>query len=113
MSVDAPGGTRDAPGGTRDAPGGTPQRRHNRLEILIAAPGEADEHIEVGAVLGADVREVGDRVRGLEGRDDAFGAGEEREPLERLRVGTRHVRDATTRCEVGVLWTDAGVIESR
>ena len=49
---------------------------------------------------------------GLERRDDAFGAREEREALERLRVGAGDVFGAPTRREVGVLRADAGVVEA-
>ena len=49
----------------------------------------------------------------LERRDDAFGAAQVVEGLERLLVGDADVLGAADVLQVGVLGADAGVVEAR
>ena len=55
---------------------------------------------------------AGQRVRALDGRDDALGAAEQRERVHRLGVGHRPVRRAAGVVQPGVLGPDAGVVEA-
>ena len=63
-----------------------------------------------GSVLAGDLGEIGDRVRRLEGRNDALGPREELEPGEGLGIGARDVRGATITVQRGVLRSDPGVV---
>src|SRR5207249_8201514 len=85
---------------------------HHRFEILVATTGEADEHSGVRAVPQTDVREVGDRMRRLQRGDDALGPRQDAERLERLRIGARHVLDATALVQERMLGPDAWIVEA-
>jgi hypothetical protein len=51
-------------------------------------------------------------VAGLQRRDDALGAAQVVEGLQRLGVGDAHVLGAADVLEVGVLGADAGVVQA-
>ena len=88
------------------------QRLRDRLQVLVAAAGEADEHDLVLAQLRRQLLDVGDGVRRLEGGDDALGAAQTLERRQRLVVRNRLVAGALAGLEVGVLRADAGVVEA-
>src|SRR5438093_1442479 len=85
---------------------------HHVFEILVTATGEADEHVGVRAIPQTDVREVGDRMRRLERGDDALGPRQDAERFERLRIGARHVLDATGLVQERMLGPDAWIVEA-
>ena len=60
-----------------------------------------------------ELREVGDRVRRLERRDDALRLAEQPEAFERLRVRDGDVLGAAGVLVEAVLGADAGVVEAR
>ena len=66
-----------------------PQRRADRLEVLVAPAGQVDEHERTLRERAPE--QPADRVGGFEGRQDAFERRERTEPLERLVVGDRDV----------------------
>src|SRR3954453_13277384 len=104
-----------------ESPHGSPRRRswkylvwrfersQSLSHVLVAPPGEAEN---VEALLARVLQQPGDRVRGLERRDDALEAGELLEGAQRLLVGDPDVGGAAAVAEVGVLGPDAGVIEA-
>ena len=61
----------------------SPERACHALHILVAAPGQVDEHDVVGAEIGRQPPAVCDRVRRLEGRQNALQPGEVLEGIER------------------------------
>src|SRR5262249_47797144 len=58
-----------------------------RGHVLVAAAGQVDQDQAVRAELAAQQHRAGQRVRGLDGRDDALGAAQRREALHRVGVG--------------------------
>ena len=77
------------------------------VEVLVAAPGEADDD-HVALQLGRS----GERVGGLERGDDPLRLGQPAEGVERLVVGRRAVLDAARVAQLGMLRPDARVVES-
>src|SRR5436190_3218985 len=61
------------------------QRAPHRLQVLVAAAGEAHEHR--GSLGEGLAEQPADHVRGLQRGEDALRAGELREARERVRVG--------------------------
>jgi hypothetical protein len=83
------------------------------VHVLIAAAGEIDDD-EIGRLeLGEALDEAGQRVRGLEGRDDAFGAREEFCGFECSRIGNSGIFGAMLIGEPGVFRTNGRIIETR
>src|SRR3990172_7050049 len=66
-----------------------PERPADRFEVLAPPAGQVHEHER--AIGQRAAQQPADRVRGLKRREDALEGGERGEPLERLRVGRRHV----------------------
>jgi hypothetical protein len=91
-----------------DPPRGSGQGRRRRgLHVLVAAPGEVDEKECRRAELATDLDCSGQRVGGLDARDDPLGAAQQREGLHdapSVRSGTRRARVP----QEGVLRADAG-----
>src|SRR6266540_4167923 len=63
-------------------PGDRAERGPHRLEVLVAAAGQVDEHER--ALDERTTQEPADRVGGFEGRQDALERGERAEAFERL-----------------------------
>ena len=76
-------------------------------EILVSAAGQADEI----KLAGCARERPGDRVRGLERRDDPFQPRGAHECFERLNVGDGDVARPTRVAQPRVLRTAAGIIE--
>ena len=80
--------------------------------VLVAPARQRDEHGRARRHRVAGLaREPADRVRGFERGHDAFGRGEQLEPVERFLVGGGVVLGAALRGEHRVLGTDAGIVE--
>ena len=91
----------------------SPRRAGDRVHVFVAAPGQADDD---GLVFGQRRREFADMGEGVgrfQGRDDAFGAGDPLEGVQRLVVGDGDVFGAARVLEVGVFGADAGVVQAR
>jgi hypothetical protein len=93
------------------------QRRElgGRLVEVLVAPAGHGEEIEapdVGIALSRVFQEPGDRVRGLEGREDPLEAGELAESPQGVRVRDREVGGTAAVAEVGVLGADPRIVES-
>ena len=74
---------------------GSSQRLRHALHVLVAAPREVDQDDRaVGGTSRASRMRVGDRVRRLERRQDAFEPRQRLEALERLGVGDVRVLGA-------------------
>ena len=86
--------------------------RGDRGEILVAAAGEIDDHQVILRLLGRELEHLGDGVRGLERRDDAFELGEKLKRVERLVIGRRQKRDAADVVEPGMFRADARIVEA-
>src|SRR4051794_23985116 len=80
----------------------------NLCEILVTAPGQADE-VEIALGL---LEQPGDGVRGLERRDDALGRRQLAEGRDRLLVGDRHIARASAVAQHRVLGPRARVVEA-
>src|SRR5581483_8728009 len=89
------------------------QRLRDCLQILVAAPGKADQDDVVGVKLRRHLLDVGDGVRRLQRRDDALAAAEVLEGLEGLSVGDADVAGTFRSLEEAVLRSHAGVIQAR
>ena len=61
----------------------------NGFEILVAAAGEIDHHQVILRLFRREVQDLGDGVRRLQRRNDAFELGQKLERVERLVVGRR------------------------
>ena len=81
--------------------------------ILIATAAQVDQNDLILAHGLGDLHHLVQRVAGLEGGQDAFGAGAESLRLERLRVGRILVLHPPDGLELRVLRADSGVIEPR
>src|SRR4051794_1003689 len=79
-------------------------------EVLVPAAGEADEVQRVRLRIGAEG--PGDRVGGLQRRDDALELGDAAERGERLLVGDRDVGRAAAVAQVRVLGAGARVVQA-
>src|SRR3954454_12414690 len=88
----------------------TKLREHLR-EVLVAAPGEADQVERVRP--GVRAEDPCDGVRGLQRRDDALQLGDAAQRGQRLLVGDRDVAGAAAVAQVRVLGTGPGVVEAR
>ena len=64
------------------------------MQVLVAAAGEIDHHDVVLRLLRREIEHLGDGVRRLERRDDAFELGEELKRLQRFVIGRRQEGDA-------------------
>src|SRR3954471_11150196 len=89
-------------GDGRSAPG------KDLREVLVAAAREADE-IQVALAL---LEHPGERMRGLERRDDALDRGELHERRDGLLVGHRLIARASGVAQEGVLGPAPGVVEA-
>src|SRR3954470_20285066 len=78
-------------------------------EVLVPAPGEAHE-VQLG---GRGVQQPGDRVGGLERRDDPVAGRQLAERRDRLLVGDRLVARAAAVAQPGVLGAAARIVEAR
>src|ERR1051325_2337144 len=94
-------------------------RRHLQIHfggdmgaIFIAAAGEVDDDEVVLGEGWRKVNDFGDGMGALEGRNDAFEAGELHERFESLVVGCVSVLDAVLVAEPGVLGADGGIVEA-
>src|SRR5262245_53980821 len=76
-------------------------------EVLVAAATEPHED-----QVGVEVSSAGERVGRLERGEEALGAGELLERLERLLIGCDDVLGPAGVAEKGVLRADAGVVEA-
>ena len=61
------------------------------VHVLVTPAGEVDDNDVIGGVLGRQPLKIGDGVGGLQGGENAFGPGEQAEPLQGLGVRHRHV----------------------
>src|SRR4051812_12821134 len=75
-------------------------------EVLVAPPGEADDH-----QLGIEVERAGERVGALERRDDPLGSREPVQRGERLLVGAWQVHGPSRIAQRGMLGADARIVE--
>src|SRR5260370_9821769 len=82
------------------------------IDILVAAAREVDDHQVVLGFLRRELRDPGERVRGLERRNDAFEPRKKLESVERLLVGSGKIFDAAGLVEPAMLGADAGVIDA-
>ena len=85
----------------------------DRVKVLVAAAGEIDHHQVILRLLRRELEHLGDGVRRLERRDDAFELGQELKGLERLVIGRRQEGDAAEIGEPGMLGADARIVEAR
>src|SRR5207253_4151630 len=90
------------------------QQAHDLLGILVAATRHGEEHRGPrGDGAGArGAHEPGDRVGGLERRDDALGARQQLERVEHLLVAGRLVRRPARPREAAVPGADPRVVET-
>src|SRR6185295_11026720 len=79
--------------------------REHLLEILVAAPAEAYEHVCLVALTSPR-----QGVSRFERRDDPFGPRQRAERLERLPVGRADILRAPAVPQRGVLGPDTGVV---
>mmetsp|Transcript_18797 Transcript_18797/g.50538 ORF Transcript_18797/g.50538 Transcript_18797/m.50538 type:complete len:231 (-) Transcript_18797:1483-2175(-) len=82
------------------------------VHVLVTTAAEVEEHNLVGRQAFCELHGVVERVRGLEGGDDALGAAQGLEALERLLIRDRYVIRAQRVLEPGVLGTDTRVVEA-
>src|SRR5690242_20741942 len=89
-----------------------PSALAHRLErlgqVLVAAPGQADE-IKLGVRVGQRPR---DRVRALQRGNDPLQPRRALERVERLRVGDREVAGAALVAQPGMLGTRSRIVQS-
>src|ERR1700683_5750993 len=84
----------------------------NRIKILVTATGKVDHHKVIAGLPWREIKHLGDSVRWLQRRDDAFQLGKKLEGVERLIVGRRKKRDAAYVVQPGVLRPNARIIEA-
>lgn len=84
----------------------------DEVHVFVAAAREIHDDDGIGRECRSELHCVCDRVRRFECRDDALGAGEQLERVERLGVGRGHVLGASELFEAGVLRADSGVIDA-
>src|SRR5438093_9741483 len=87
-------------------------RREDRVEILVAASGEAERDDGVRTELAGERGKFRDRVRRPERGDDALGLAQDPEAVQRFCIGARHVADATGLAQIRVLRSDPRVVEA-
>src|SRR5690606_11712680 len=85
---------------------------HDGLHVLVATTGQVDHHQMILGQRGRALEDFGQRVGGLQRRDDAFLAAAQVEGVQRLLVGDRGVLDTTDVMQPGVLGTDTGIVEA-
>src|SRR6266478_6466386 len=85
--------------------------RFDRVHVLVAAPGEADEDASARPQLAGDHARLVQRVRRLERRHDALEPGAELERGDRVLVADGDVVHALEVAQEGVLGTDARIVE--
>src|SRR5260370_1408278 len=84
--------------------------RFDRVHVLVAASGEADEDAAAGTELAGDHARLMQRVRRLERRHDALEPGAELERGHRVFVVDGDVVHALEVAHEGMLRTDAGIV---
>ena len=84
----------------------------DREDVLVAAAAEIHDDDLVLANGRGELDHLGQRMRRLERRNDAFDPRAELEGVEGLLVGCRHVGDAAAITKPGVLGADAGIVEA-
>src|SRR5260221_10077408 len=70
---------------------GVPEPLGGDIHVLVAAAGQVHQQQRVGAELRSELERPGQRVRGLDRRDDPLGAAQRGERAHRLSVGDRAV----------------------
>ena len=96
-------------------PSSSPRPLDDLGQVLVAPAAEsvrtsiAARRSERG---GVPFKQPGDRVRGLERRDDPLEPGELAEGAQRVVVGDRHVAGPAAVAQLGVLGADARVVEA-
>src|SRR4051794_25392022 len=80
-------------------------------DVLVPATGEVDQQHGVGAELLRDLASAAERMRGLDGRDDAFGPAQQLERLHRRRVRHGAIDRTSAVVQECVLRPDAGIIQ--
>ncbi len=83
----------------------------DEIDVFVAAAAEVDEDGLEGVGLG-QFAGVGDGMGAFEGGDDAFAAAQFKKGVDRFIIGNVFVMDAFHVVEHGMLWADAGVVES-
>ena len=81
------------------------------VHVLVAAPGEVDDDMPPCGEFFVVLEYPCQRVRGFQRGKDAFGAAEGLEGVERLGIVGEPIMDAPDGVQIGVLRTDAGVVE--
>ncbi|EGE58214.1 hypothetical protein RHECNPAF_334005 [Rhizobium etli CNPAF512] len=81
-------------------------------DVLVATAGEVHQDDLVLAHRRRTLDHLGNRMRGLERRDDAFEAGQGLEGLKRFVVHDRHIIDPADIAEPRMFRTDARIIET-
>src|SRR5438067_1542894 len=84
----------------------------DRVHVLVAAARQVDQDDLVFRQRRRQLDGVGDRVRGLERRDDALDAAAVVESGQRFLIGDRDVLRAFDVLQPGVLGTDARVVQA-
>ncbi|MPM47170.1 hypothetical protein SDC9_93878 [bioreactor metagenome] len=82
-------------------------------DVLVATARQAHENGLVLAHLLGQLHRIGESVAGFERGDDAFGAAQVVEGLQRFAVGDAHVLRAADLLQPGMLGADAGVVQAR
>ena len=84
----------------------------NIVQILVTAPREIDNNVDLLPEGGRNLDGVREPVRALEGRDDALHPAELKEAVDDLLVRRRRVFDAAVLKHKGVLGANAGVVKT-
>src|SRR5260370_31435718 len=84
--------------------------RHGE-NVLVATPRQVDDHQMVARFFRREARGGGDRMGGLERRDDPLQPAAQLEGGERLLVGRRNIGRAAGLLQPGMLRSYAGIVE--
>src|SRR5207302_6485615 len=98
-----------AAGRTSRRSGSPAARLANDVEVLVAAPGQVDQHDLLRGERACQRHRVGNRMRALERRDDALQARGLVKGRERLLVGDADVLGAMRVMAKGVIRAEARI----
>src|SRR5690606_31789326 len=80
-------------------------------DVLVAAARQVHHHDVILGQFGRDLDDMGERMAGLQRRDDAFQPAEGLEGRQRLVIGHADIFGAALLLEPGMFRADAGIVE--
>src|SRR5215213_11154658 len=89
-----------------------PEMLRHRSQVLVAPAGQIEHHQMVLRLIGREIDQPGERMRGLQRRNDTFELAAQLKRGQRLVVGGGQKRDAAEVAQPRMFGTDAGIVEA-